>query len=110
MARLRAAWWDRFGTAEVGISDSRRTRWRSSRRCRWGRAGRPVAAHPPRQGARARCATACSGSGIGRCQAAAVGTYQGAGRWRLVLAQDGGEDGHAPEPRSGAGSVNVRPP
>ena len=57
-----SAWWDRFGTAEVGTSDLYETgadlRAAAAARIRQ----RPLAAHPLGQGARRACATGCSNS------------------------------------------------
>lgn len=101
-------WWDRFGTAEVGITDLY---------------GAAIQVEPPLPlgPGNDRSQRIRLGKALGRMrdrvfrigrrtvQVVASGTYQGAGRWRLILAQERGEDGHASEPQSGGGPVNVWP-
>ena len=62
-----SAWWDRFGTAEVGTGDLFDLAGQLRAAAAAGIGQREIATHPARQGARARCATACSTSTASRC-------------------------------------------
>lgn len=105
---LVSAWWDRFGSAEVGITDLYGVAIQvepplplgpgndRSQRIRLGKALSKLRDRVFRIGQRS-------------LHVEAAGTYQGAGRWRLKPSQDGGTDEHPPLSARGADPVNVWP-
>ena len=85
------------------------TRWRRNRRCPSGPEGRPRAAHAPRQGARARCATARSGIGERVVRIEALGVAPGAAVALGVVGGRCGDDRPARRPRRrAAGGLRPR--
>jgi len=105
---LVSAWWDRFGSAEVGITDLYGVAIQvepplplgpgndRSQRIRLGKALGKLRDRVFRIGQRS-------------LQVEAAGTYQGAGRWRLKPSEDRGADEHPPHSPRGADPVNVWP-